>query len=222
MDVLGEYKLSGRSGKRFYRHTRLVGLLPLVVVTLLMAARRGSPPPSLWGALGVTVSLHLLLWGCYDLYHTQGRRTRLGEWLAVRSDSWYPSFSFLIQNLFVVVLFYVLWTTLRQMGYPAKWWDHALVGILLVIIPVRRLIHYLANDLYSARLHMVDDILRCLVIIGLTFLFTTFILWFITPEKPSAYKLPFHIITVWVICVLIVLANLVLLVDRILRPRRQD
>ena len=213
-NILGEYRLSGRSGRRYYRYTQWTGLLPLAAAGLLIAASR-STPASYWGVLGVTAGLHLILWGSYRLHYTEQRRTRLGTRLAARSDRWYPALSFLIHSAFVLLVGLSIWLAFVDLGYRATWWDHSLVGLLMFTVPLRRLFHYLANDLASARLHMLDDAFRCLNGIFATFLVANIVVWFLEPNFAEAWRFPLPIAVVWICAIVIVIINIIILVDRV-------
>ena len=111
------------------RQTLALGLVPLGVVLLLIAARAPEPPlPSLWIGLGVVFGGMGLLWG---RWRRSGRRRCRG----------FSTAHFLIRYLFIVLCPALLWivfgdTILEMAGiFPP-----ILLGLLLLIYPVSRIL----------------------------------------------------------------------------------
>jgi hypothetical protein len=111
------------------RQTLAMGLVPLGLTLLLMAARAPAhPSPGLWcGAIASLVG-QLLVWGLW-------RRSRRGH------VSVYSTIHFLVRYLFVVLCPAMLWvvfgaTILEMAGI----WPPILLGLLLLVFPVSRIL----------------------------------------------------------------------------------
>ena len=112
------------------RQTLALGLVPLGLVLLLVAAGTPEwPPPGLWAGGGLVLGGMAVLWA---LWRKSGHRPMRG----------FSTLHFLIRYLFIVLCPGVLWTVfgglLLDLGGV---WPPVLFGLLLLVYPLGRILH---------------------------------------------------------------------------------
>lgn len=111
------------------RLTLAMGLAPLGLAVLLMAAMAPDPPPpGLWAGAGLTLGGMGLMWA---LWRRSGHTYRRG----------YSTVHFLVRYLFVVLCPLLLWTAFGAVVLEmAGWLPPLLIAALLLLYPFGRLL----------------------------------------------------------------------------------
>ncbi|MGD9782757.1 MAG: hypothetical protein AB7V14_11515 [Kiritimatiellia bacterium] len=142
------------------RQTLAMGLVPLGIALLLMAAGAPEEPsPALWAGAGAAVAGMALLWG---LWRMSGQRHWRG----------FSTVHFLVRYLFVVLCPVLLWIvfgeTILDLG---GWFPPVLLGLLLLLYPARRILRERAgaNPLQAPHVEMAYLLCRQIEMVMLAF-----------------------------------------------------
>ena len=112
------------------RQTLALGLVPLGIAMLLMAAGAPNPPaPGLLAGAGLAVAAMAVL---MHMWRKSGRRHLQG----------YSTTHFLVRYLFIILCPVLLWLVFDELILEmAGWFPPILFGLLLLVYPVSRILH---------------------------------------------------------------------------------
>lgn len=111
------------------RQTMAMGLVPLGIALLLMAAMAPDwPTPGLWVGAGAALGGMTLVWG---LWRRSGHRYMRG----------FSTTHFLVRYLFIILCPALMWAVFGEVILDlAGWFPPALLGLLLLLYPVGRIL----------------------------------------------------------------------------------
>lgn len=194
-----------------------MGLLPIAVALILFYAHGAKSGPGLWMALGLGVGLQLMLWSGHALHRSRRGRSKLGDRLVARSDTWFPSFLIVIQGGFTAIILLTFWFTLQELGYRSMIAQYVLIAALLVLLPVRRIVRLkAAEDPTVANEIIYFTLYYCHWILVTLFIATT-IQALVFPDQLVSSSFPTGMLFIWIPAVLGIIGSAVLFVDHVIR-----
>ncbi len=217
MSMFPDYQPSAARSPRHIQTGLNLGLAPVGVSLLLILARPGWPGPFLWSMFLVSLGLVLIYRGCVDLPRKEHKTLPVFTRLAARCDAWFPLFLFVMQNVFCILTFAILWVQILDIGLAeyTQWWHHLILGFVIFLFPFRRgLLEYLRDrDIDTDGL--VEQGLRYLTwIIGAVFLTGTLTPWIVSATQ-GPQKAPVGLVVLWVPATLIVITCLFLFTEHL-------
>lgn len=220
MELFAYYRLSERNAVRHVLFAERMGLLPLYVSLALMIARRDPPGPGLWSAMGITLGFELILWGAHRICFERNLRSRTATYLALTADAWFPLFLFAIQNALLLTMAGLIWITLLDLGFPATFWQHANLLLLLAMIPGCRIVQEIARVTAAPRWLAGVEACRytAITLVG-TWLAGTITLFLAPPGAPLPSQFYVIALILWVSAAIVGLTCAMLFVDHLLRGR---
>ena len=211
-----EHRIGHRLLRIHFRRTVVAGVLPLFMALLLATGKSQAGPGSLAGG-GLAVAGLLMLFGLRGL-HQESELTRPARWMVEHSDRWFPALLLLLQNFFIALCVLQLWFTTAALGFPATLLQHALIIALLVLSPIRRILHGTYPPQPSAWRELTVEFLRYVnASLGALFLATLITRLMVPPGDRMSQGLPAGVILVWVPAVLVMLGSIILFIDHVLR-----
>ncbi|MFH0908703.1 MAG: hypothetical protein V1929_08070 [bacterium] len=216
-----EFKPSHRNGITHVRHTQWLGALPVCTAVVLLLVKGPQAGPGIWSALGAGLALEMMLWSAWaERENPRGRAPWANRWIA-RADDWFPAMLVVAQGCFTGLTLCLLWYSFCELGYPATIFQHTLFLLLIVVIPLRRLLHINGVSERVATLDILDQFLYYLMIAMFTLLVTNSIQYLIFPRQhPYITEVPLPAIIVWVPAILICAGCLALFADHVFRKRK--
>ncbi len=217
MDLAQEYRPSHRFSERHARLTQNMGWLPAGLALILLYAYQRKAGPGLWAALGLAISLQMILWSARRIRAHTARRSKLGDRIAASTDRWFPAFLILTQAAITTNTAAIFWFTLIELGYRASLPQSILLALWLFVLPIRRISRLAMTELNRPR----DEVLYFFTHYTSHILLTLFIAvtanQAVTPAAETPDAQPIAAIVIWVPAVLIILTFAVLFTDHIVR-----
>jgi hypothetical protein len=222
MELAQEYRPSHRRSRDHLLLAQRMGLLPIAVVLILFYAHGSRSGPGLWMALGFSVTLQLFLWSGSALPRYPKNRSSLGSRLADSADVWFPYLLILVQGGFVAITALLFWFTIGELGIRSNLLQNILLVIWLVLQPIRRITRIQANQSKAFGDDLLHSLVHYLGWIVLTLFIVVTIQVSMSANRSLTSDSPFAGLFVWIPATLMVIANIVLFVDHVLRklPRR--
>ena len=217
MAAINEYSYTSKMLHGHVRNTLLLGLCPIFISATLLLNRDDQLQHILWFILLFTTGLELILLGGYKLIHEES--AHLLKTMQASPDRWFPWTVFTIQNLFILLNGGLFWVTIIVLGFPAQTWQHLLLGITTLIIPVRRSLSFTRERF---RHSMMDETLHLLMIVLSTlFLAGTLTNSFQPPGEPTVPGSALPLMVIWIVAILVIFGCFVLFLDRMQRTRKK-
>lgn len=209
-----------RSGHRLlrihFRRTLVAGVLPLLMAVLL-ATSQARPGPGHYAGGGLALAGLLLLFGLRDL-HRVPPLSRAARWLVQRSDRWFPAALLMLQNFFIALCVLQLWFASTALGVPVTLLQHALLVTILLLSPLRRILHGTYPPQPSPRRELAVEFLRYLnASVVALFLASLCTRLMVPPGDRMSQGLPPGVILTWMPAVLVILGSVILFIDHVLR-----
>ena len=193
------------------RNTMLLGLCPLFISAVLLQGRGGQHKLALWFILLAAIGLEFILLGGHLLINN-GKVFVLKK-MQMKPDFWFPWTVFTSQNIFILLMGGTFWITIIVLGFPAQTWQHVLLGITILIIPLRRSLNFTRERFKQS---LTDEALHLLTItLGTFFLAGTLSSFIIPPGQPTQQGSSVPLMVIWIIAILVALFCLILFLDHL-------
>lgn len=215
MHTLNQYNYYHRESKHLYKRSRLIGLIPLVLISLLIVLTPYTFRPRYLLLGGLTLGLQLLATGAHSLPKSRQPPGRIGRLLINSLNRWYAGFQFAIENAFLMLVMILLYIHLTDLGVRGTFMLTTFFMALVICIPLKRLTSLLIGHNSSKRLQMFDEAFRALVVLMCVLMIAGIVTQIAIPaDKPFVGALPPPVIVVWVLAILVIIADAVLFIDR--------
>lgn len=216
-----EYRISNRRARYHYNRVRLLGLIPLGVALAFLYFADEFYTPLLYGAVGVTVALHVMLHASYEA-HFGGKHTERTRKLLENSDAWYPGHLVLMQSGFFAVTLGVFWFIVCKLGFPAGILDHLLLIVWLFGWVVQRVLRarlYLLPD--NSALDTSFEFFRFLNISSMSFLIASLVTTSVFSDDTGDPNRDYLLVGMvfWLPAVLVTVGCIVMFIDHLIRKR---
>ena len=216
-----EFRIGHRRARYHYNRARLFGLIPVGVSFAFLFYAGDYYAPLLYGALGASMALHLMLWAAYEA-HFGGNH---GGWTRRKlenSDLWFPGFLIVCQNGFFSITLAVFWCILCRLGFPASMLDHGLLVSWVFVWPVLRVVAArLSADSDNGNLETAYEFFRLVNVCLITFLIASLLTDFSVQDDTAQPGHDFTMVgmLVWLPAVLVTAGCVVMFVDHLVRKR---
>ncbi len=220
LPLLHEYRVDH---PRFREHVRIAMTMALFapICALFFLYATGWWSKWLWACCVVGLSLALGLHCVIALHRYPPGITRLSRRLIDRSNAWFPFFFTAAQSIIAALITIFLWFSISTLALPMPLYQHVLLVILALLMPVRRL---LAARNLAVGIAAYDgtrqEILRVVWHVCLTIFTTRFIMGLtvndITDTSPesTAWR-----IILWVPAILYILLTLLMAIHHMIPDR---
>lgn len=205
-------KASPAEWRAAYRRTQTMGAVPLLFALITIVSMPGRSGPVIWGALGISAGLHLILWGVYNLHLARFSASAC----AVPESRATPVLIFSVFHLFGWIILVMLWSSLAKLGFSSTPLMNIIFIFLLPVIPVKACWHHLTEQSQEKRHAIVNEALRYVLLIGIVLLVALAGTHAVMAgDAALVEKIPAKIIWIWVAATLVILTCLILLADHL-------
>lgn len=228
--IYDEHRLGHRRFREYYAKTLGMGVVALLLAIWFGVAHRPLTGPGIYASAGFSAAGLLILWGLRNIQRGK-LHTRWGNWLKARTEQTFPAILILSQGWFLLLIAMLIWFTIVELGFAANTLQHALLLLILLFIPVRRILAGTESQHPSPRRELTTQ--------GLTYLNVAIITLFLAaatsstmlPQQEQVFssEIPMGAILIWLGAILIILTCVVLFLDHIVRkmpttpkPEEQD
>jgi len=216
-----DYMPSHRSSKDVIQHTLYVGWLSFILALLLLWAHPEAWPPVYWSLAGLSLGIVLILRGLLKLSEPP-HATPLAQKATITRDAWFPLTLFVAQTAFMFIIASILWVTMPKLGAA----PHLLVTIglyvMLALISIRRLMAEWVRRKFPGMRSPAQDVLQYSTTFVVTILVALAITHAISPfGHPITGDNSLQIVVIWVIATFVMLACLILIIDRLFSRRNR-
>lgn len=217
--IYEEYHLGRRRFREYYAKTLGMGVVSLFLAIWFGYAHRPLTGPGIYASAGFSAAGLLIVWGLRNL-HRAKLRSRWATWLKERSKQKFPVILIFSQGWFLLLTAMLIWFTIVELGFIANTLQHALLFLVLLLIPVRRILAGTDSHSISPRRELTARGLTYLNVMVITLFIASAVSNTILPEQQAgvfANEAPLGAILVWLSAVLILLTCFVLFLDHIVR-----
>ena len=215
-----EYQPFARKFQKTYRVTAIYGTASFLIAALFLVGQPGPPPPASFSLFGLSLAALLLLHGGRDLARQDKHLSRAGRYLRQRLNHWFPLWMLSMQYVFALILFMLVWLALESIGFPGRRWHQILLVLVIVLHGVRRWTHEYFRTQPGFGGHRTEEALRlCFSASAYCAAGGLATSMFFPEEVWTRSEFPYALVMLWIPIILLILAQVLMLLDRIFRPR---
>jgi hypothetical protein len=147
---------------RFPEHLRVAMIMTLVTpgCAVLFYSLIGWWNPWLWASCGVGFALFLALHSVVQLHKRPAGMTARAHRLVEQSENWFPLFFITIQSIIASLIVMFLWFSITALALDVPPYVHAVLVILCIMIPLRRLVWALLEKPGEGRIFVINEVIR--------------------------------------------------------------